>query len=171
MIDEILNDIVEMLLKKNAAYGGANIVFTGLLGIATRLVDKVYRLHNLVLGGGQHNFESVEDTLRDIIGYCAIGHCLYAKRWGTKADPMCLRNFMTEVKEYINPIGKTVSTLPACTMELYLSGQNFFKDVHHWGEVTPIHGDVVRMAHLALTGLVDLKREQLIREQAEEDIG
>lgn len=69
----ITDDISEMLLKKNQDYDSASFDL-GLNGNMVHLWDKVKRYKSLIDKCGQKpNFESVEDTLRDIIGYAIIG--------------------------------------------------------------------------------------------------
>ena len=45
----------------------------GLNGNMVHLWDKVVRYRNMVESEADPNFESIEDTLRDIIGYAVIG--------------------------------------------------------------------------------------------------
>lgn len=72
-IKEITDDVTAVLLKKNQDYGGASFDL-GLNGNMVHLWDKVKRFRNLVeKGKSEPNFESVNDTLRDIIGYAIIG--------------------------------------------------------------------------------------------------
>lgn len=74
-IDEIMNSIAEILLKKNSDYGGASFDL-GIVGNMVHIWDKASRYRNLVekqMKGEKANFESIEDTLRDIIGYAVIG--------------------------------------------------------------------------------------------------
>ena len=66
---QITNEIVELLDKKNKDYGDANLTIMGLYGISVRLCDKVMRLANLSLRDNQAVEESIEDTLKDIAGY------------------------------------------------------------------------------------------------------
>ena len=72
-IKQITNEITTILLKKNADYGGASFDL-GLNGNMVHLWDKVSRFRSLLgCDKTEPNFESVEDTLRDIIGYAIIG--------------------------------------------------------------------------------------------------
>lgn len=86
-IDEVFNGMSELLVKKNADYKGASFDL-GLNGNMVHLWDKVRRYRNLVekrMSGTQDapNFEGIEDTLRDIIGYAVIGiHILKAEKNG-----------------------------------------------------------------------------------------
>ncbi len=72
-IKQITDEITAILLKKNADYGGASFDL-GLNGNMVHLWDKVSRYRSLIgCNKNEPNFESVEDTLRDIIGYAIIG--------------------------------------------------------------------------------------------------
>jgi len=72
----ILEDIVTLLLKKNQDYGNASFDL-GLNGNMVHLWDKIKRFRTFVersqSSSDKPNFESIEDTLRDIIGYGIIG--------------------------------------------------------------------------------------------------
>ena len=72
-IKRITDDVSAILLKKNADYGSASFDL-GLNGNMVHLWDKVRRYRSLVENKDKSpNFESVEDTLKDIIGYAIIG--------------------------------------------------------------------------------------------------
>lgn len=74
-VDEVLNSVAEILVKKNADYGGASFDL-GINGNMVHIWDKARRFRSLVekqVKGEKANFESLEDTLRDIIGYAVIG--------------------------------------------------------------------------------------------------
>jgi hypothetical protein len=78
-VDEILNSVGEILIKKNADYGGASFDL-GTTGNMVHIWDKTRRYRTLVENSGQPNFEGIEDTLKDIIGYAVIGlHILKAE--------------------------------------------------------------------------------------------
>ena len=67
--------VTDTLLKKNQDYGGASFDL-GLNGNMVHLWDKVRRYRTLVektQKAESPNFESIEDTLKDIIGYAVIG--------------------------------------------------------------------------------------------------
>jgi hypothetical protein len=67
---EVTNEIVSMLNAKNTNYG-RNLPRHGLRGVVIRISDKTMRLENLVLGEVRDGVgESIEDTLRDLAGYC-----------------------------------------------------------------------------------------------------
>lgn len=72
-IKKITDEVTDILLKKNQDYGGASFDL-GLNGNMVHLWDKVSRYRSLIQNSQSNpNFESIEDTLRDIIGYAIIG--------------------------------------------------------------------------------------------------
>lgn len=71
-IKAITDEITSILLKKNQDYGGASFDL-GLNGNMVHLWDKVKRYKTLIEKSEEPNFESIEDTLKDIIGYAIIG--------------------------------------------------------------------------------------------------
>lgn len=71
----ILDDIQNILEKKNQDYGNSfHDTFTefGMISPVIRLNDKIKRLKTLVTNSGNPNYESIEDTLKDIIGYAVL---------------------------------------------------------------------------------------------------
>ena len=76
----ISDDVIQLLLKKNQDYDSASFDL-GLNGNMVHLWDKVKRYRNLVekmqKDNVSPNFESIEDTLKDIIGYALIGLVIY----------------------------------------------------------------------------------------------
>jgi hypothetical protein len=80
-IEQITTSVTETLLRKNQDYGGASFDL-GLNGNMVHLWDKVRRYRTLVekqmkTSSEQPNFESIEDTLKDIIGYAVIGLIIF----------------------------------------------------------------------------------------------
>ncbi len=72
-IKKITDDVTSLLLKKNQDYGGASFDL-GLNGNMVHLWDKIKRYRNLVDKNRiEPNFERIDDTLKDIIGYAIIG--------------------------------------------------------------------------------------------------
>ena len=60
-------------MKKNQDYGGASFDL-GLNGNMVHLWDKIKRYRNMVeKQNASPNFEAIDDTLKDIIGYAVIG--------------------------------------------------------------------------------------------------
>ena len=71
----IMNRIVELLVKKNHDYGnsfGNQLANHGPIVFKIRMEDKISRLRTLLTTDAQVKDESIEDTLRDIIGYCIL---------------------------------------------------------------------------------------------------
>ena len=74
-INGIFDGMTDTLLKKNADYKGASFDL-GLNGNMVHIWDKVRRYRSMVENhnhGITPNFEGIEDTLKDIIGYAVIG--------------------------------------------------------------------------------------------------
>jgi hypothetical protein len=72
-VREITDDVIHLLLKKDEDYGSASFDL-GLNGNMVHLWDKVKRYRTLVEKSNETpNFESLSDTLKDIMGYAIIG--------------------------------------------------------------------------------------------------
>jgi len=72
--------ITDMLVKKRRDYGPYNLKRFGEMGIVVRLGDKLDRLANLVIENKNPNYESVEDTWKDVIGYGILGLLEHRRR-------------------------------------------------------------------------------------------
>jgi hypothetical protein len=66
-----IETLVRLAASKNSDYGGAFADF-GLVGILIRIVDKVRRYESLIVKAGEVA-ESLDDTLKDLFVYCALG--------------------------------------------------------------------------------------------------
>ena len=78
-VTKAAKEIVEILVKKNKDYGGASFDL-GLVGNYTLVHNKENRLRSLIenyYSGEQPNFEGIEDTYRDLIGYSLIGMVIF----------------------------------------------------------------------------------------------
>lgn len=91
--EQICNELHEMYIKKNADYGdsvGELYSKLGDISFLTRISDKYNRLMNLMLAGGGENYESIEDTIRDMANYCIIWlmerELMYGKREAEEED-------------------------------------------------------------------------------------
>lgn len=72
-IKKITDEITDILIRKNQDYGGASFDL-GLNGNMVHLWDKIKRYRNIVENNNSSpNFEALDDTLKDIIGYAIIG--------------------------------------------------------------------------------------------------
>jgi len=76
-----------LLDAKQLDYGPLNISSEGLLGLKTRLVDKIFRLKNLLENNREPNNESLADTFQDIVNYGLIGQQLIENTWPTTEEP------------------------------------------------------------------------------------
>jgi hypothetical protein len=77
-VEQVVEDLKELLIRKQRDYGSRNILDCGTIGIIVRLNDKLARLKNLY-GVTEGTFkqksasnESVEDTFKDIANYAVI---------------------------------------------------------------------------------------------------
>lgn len=74
-LDKITSDIVDLLVRKNANYGNSfdrQMDEYGMIAAVIRLDDKMSRLRALTKGEPDKVGESVDDTLRDIVGYTLL---------------------------------------------------------------------------------------------------
>lgn len=73
---ELYDEAYEVLLSKQRDYGPNNIrraPFGEMIGLLTRINDKVARAINLTNGGATAENESFRDTFLDLMNYGAIG--------------------------------------------------------------------------------------------------
>lgn len=74
-----------LFIKKNQDYGSGNIYQKNtefsMLACMIRLNDKVQRAINLLYNNQEPNFESLEDTFRDISNYGVIAQLLLQGKW------------------------------------------------------------------------------------------
>ena len=78
-IQEIFDGMADLLARKNKDYKGASFDL-GMTGNMVHIWDKASRLRHLVESKEEPNFEGIEDTLKDLIGYAVIGlHILKAE--------------------------------------------------------------------------------------------
>ena len=77
-VDLVLNDLRQVLLKKQADYGYQNITDFGEYGCLVRANDKISRLKNLGKKVAP-NFESIEDSWVDLANYAIIALMLRRK--------------------------------------------------------------------------------------------
>ena len=73
---EILEELMQMFLKKHKDYGKGNILANKELGIAMRVSEKVERLKHLLIQGKIPSNESIDDTWTDIAVYAVIARLL-----------------------------------------------------------------------------------------------
>ena len=81
-IQQITDEVTKILLKKNEDYGSASFDL-GLNGNMVHLWDKIRRYRTLIeneMKDNVPNYETIEDTLKDIIGYAIIGLIISKKQ-------------------------------------------------------------------------------------------
>ncbi|MGJ8731387.1 nucleotide modification associated domain-containing protein [Listeria aquatica] len=74
-LELITSEILETLKRKNENYGNSfdrQMNVYGILAATIRLDDKMSRLRALTKGEPDKVGESIEDTLKDMIGYCLL---------------------------------------------------------------------------------------------------
>ncbi|EUJ25245.1 hypothetical protein MFLO_15568 [Listeria floridensis FSL S10-1187] len=74
-LKEITFEILDILERKNTNYGNSfdhQMHEYGMLAATIRLDDKMSRLRALTKGEPDKVGESIEDTLKDMIGYCLL---------------------------------------------------------------------------------------------------
>jgi hypothetical protein len=76
---KVLNECIELQLKKSKDYQNPNSSITqsmhyrrGIDSIHDIIQTKVYRAQSILESGSNPNFESLEDTYKDIINYCSF---------------------------------------------------------------------------------------------------
>ena len=82
-IEELQTELLELFDRKNRDYGTGNISTFGELGVLVRCSDKVARLKNMLVDnrGAKPNFESLEDSWRDLAVHAMIGLLCHRKEW------------------------------------------------------------------------------------------
>ena len=87
----ILKRMYDVHLDKNADYSPQNILGTGMVGLTTRMWDKMARLMSLegfniatgeYKGEREAKNESVDDTLLDLANYAVIALIYRQGKWG-----------------------------------------------------------------------------------------
>lgn len=74
-VETILNEIRNIIVKKNKDYGSSfktTVDKYGRTVYAIRLNDKINRFEQLLKTSGEVKDESIEDTLKDLIGYATL---------------------------------------------------------------------------------------------------
>jgi len=83
-----INEIADMLDRKQRSYGPRNILKFGAAGLAVRMWDKVARFVNIRSRKHQdYYFESFEDTKIDMVGYVVVAVMLDRGWFELPLDP------------------------------------------------------------------------------------
>ena len=81
---EVMDDIGNLLITKQLDYGPGNInnAHGGPInGLLVRIGDKFERLKNLFSKESKPNFESIEDSFKDLANYAVIGILIQKGKW------------------------------------------------------------------------------------------
>jgi len=71
---DLIDDMVDLLLSKQAKYGPMNLERYGVDGVIIRMSDKIQRLPRLYENVEQgYDDEPYDDTLNDLLGYAVLG--------------------------------------------------------------------------------------------------
>ena len=85
-LDEILTELKITMVQKHQDYGPLNIAHapgSPMNGLLVRMHDKMERLQHLYYKRRNNtpNYESVEDTLKDLANYAIIGLMVQRGQW------------------------------------------------------------------------------------------
>jgi hypothetical protein len=86
----ISGEAIALCCQKQRDYGPGNIPAFGVLGVLVRLNDKVERLKNLINSNKDPEYESIEDTLLDLVNYSMIGIAVRRGWWTSNSCPPLL---------------------------------------------------------------------------------
>lgn len=80
----VYEEVLRLLLKKNADYGSRNIAESpggALNGLRVRMWDKIARINNLIDSGVEPENESLRDSFVDLLNYSAIALMVLDGNW------------------------------------------------------------------------------------------
>ena len=80
----VYDELMSLLLKKHKDYGPKNIADApggALNGLRVRMHDKLARVNNLVDTGDTPQYESLEDSFKDMANYAIIGLLVLRGHW------------------------------------------------------------------------------------------
>ena len=83
--EEIEKELTQLFTRKYKDYGKENIMEIKELGIAFRITEKLSRLKNLLMQNKEPEFESLEETWKDIATYAIIA-IMYKRGWFKKLE-------------------------------------------------------------------------------------
>lgn len=80
-LDQVFAEQRALMIKKQMAYGPRNIGEFGEWGVLVRASDKLERLKHLMKEDRDPEWETVEDTWRDLLNYAAIALMWRRNAW------------------------------------------------------------------------------------------
>jgi hypothetical protein len=86
-VSETFDELKELLIKKHLDYGPKNISDSPggpLNGLRVRMHDKLARINNLTDKGTTPQFESLEDSFKDMANYSIIALLVLRHKWDTE---------------------------------------------------------------------------------------
>jgi hypothetical protein len=88
-VESLFDECMDVLFKKHQDYSSLNISaspFGVMEGLLTRMWDKFARAVNLVENGTEANYESLEDTFKDMANYSMIAALCLRGHWPGVAE-------------------------------------------------------------------------------------
>ncbi len=83
-VNDTFEELKELLIKKHMDYGPKNISDSPggpLNGLRVRMHDKLARINNLVDKGSEPEYESLEDSFKDMANYSIIAMLVLRDKW------------------------------------------------------------------------------------------
>ena len=83
-VELIMFELAELLISKHQDYGPKNISDApggAINGLLVRMHDKMARLKNLHYNNKSANYESIEDTYKDLANYAVIALMVLRDKW------------------------------------------------------------------------------------------
>ena len=80
----VYDELMSVLLKKHKDYGPKNIADApggALNGLRVRIHDKIARINNLIDKGSEPEYESLEDSFKDLANYAIIALLVLRRKW------------------------------------------------------------------------------------------
>ena len=84
-LDDIVDELSALLLKKHKDYGPKNISQSpggAINGLRVRMHDKLARINHLYESGATPENEPFEDAWKDLANYAIIGLLVLRQKWG-----------------------------------------------------------------------------------------
>lgn len=83
-VEKIMFELGDLLVSKHQDYGPKNISNApggAINGLLVRMHDKMARLNNLHYNNKSANYESIEDTYKDLANYAVIALMVLRDKW------------------------------------------------------------------------------------------
>jgi len=83
-VNKIMAELGDLLIRKHSDYGPKNISEApggAINGLLVRMHDKMARLKNLHYNNKSANYESIEDTYKDLANYAVIALMVLRDKW------------------------------------------------------------------------------------------